>query len=557
MTVKFLLGVLLCASIFSNSAFAQTDKLEAPALDKAEAEKWREDLRYMAAEMPKRHNNLFHTMTRERFEAAVKKLDERIPQLSRHQIIVELARIVAMVGDGHTAIAPTRDPKIGFRSLPVKLYLFKDGLFVRAARSENASLVGARVLKIGNASVEDALSRAGEIVGRDNEMDIKFFAPHLLTMPEILHALGLIEDMEAARFTIEQGGKRSEIVLHPAGAADLIPPDTDMTWMPKQGWVDMRDAPNSAAPPLWLKDPADKFWFEYLKDSRALYVQINQVGNKDTETLADFSKRLLAFVEANAVEKLVLDLRLNRGGNGELLRPLVIGLVKSKLDQPGRLFTIMGRSTWSAAQFLLNRLEKYTNTVFVGEPSGSRGNVYGDSRKITLPNSGITVRVSVYYWQDWAPWDTRLWTAPHLTAELTSEDYRMNRDPALKAILNYAPRQPLLDALNAALTEGGVELALKRFQAFKADPLNRYADTEESLLIAGQRLLDEKKPEQALALFKLDAEENPHSFRAYFALGEAYSRSGDKEQAVRNLEKAQELNPKSYDVAESLRQLRP
>lgn len=556
MTIKFLLGVLLCASLFSGYAFAQSnDRRGTLTLDKAEAEKWREDLRYMAEEMPKRHNNLFHTMTREQFETAVKRLDERIPQLARHQIIVEMARIVAMVGDGHTSIAPTRDPKIAFRSLPVKLYLFKDGLFIRAAAREQAELVGARVLKIGNASAEDALARAGEIVGRDNEMDVKFFAPHLLTMPEVLHALGLIEDMETARFTIEQGGKRREIMLHPSGAADLIAPDTDMTWLPKQGWVDMRDMANIAAP-LWLKDPKDKFWFEYLKDSRTVYAQINQVGNKETETLADFSKRLLAFVETNSAEKLILDLRLNRGGNGEFLRPLEIGLIKSKIDQPGRLFTIMGRSTWSAAQFLLNRLEKYTNTLFVGEPSGSRGNVYGDSRKITLPNSGITVRVSVYYWQDWSPWDTRLWTAPDLTAELTSEDYRTNRDPALMAILNYAPRQSLLDILNAALTEGGIELALKRFREFKMDALNKYAGTEEPLLVSGQRLLDEKKPELALALFKLDAEENPHSFRAYFAMGEAYARSGDKEQAARNLEKALELNPKSYDVSESLRQLR-
>jgi hypothetical protein len=51
-------------------------------------------------------------MTCAQFETAIKCLQERIPSLARHQIIVELARIVAMVGDGHTNIAPTRDPKI-------------------------------------------------------------------------------------------------------------------------------------------------------------------------------------------------------------------------------------------------------------------------------------------------------------------------------------------------------------------------------------------------------------------------------------------------------------
>src|SRR5690349_15412091 len=122
------LGLLL-SIFFSNSiAYSQGSKLAATAVDKTEAESWREDLRYMAEEMPKVHHNLFHTMTREQFDASVQRLYDRIPQLARHQIIIEMARIVAMVGDGHTNIAPTRDPKIGFHALPIKLYLFKDGL---------------------------------------------------------------------------------------------------------------------------------------------------------------------------------------------------------------------------------------------------------------------------------------------------------------------------------------------------------------------------------------------------------------------------------------------
>jgi tetratricopeptide (TPR) repeat protein len=239
-----------------------------------------------------------------------------------------------------------------------------------------------------------------------------------------------------------------------------------------------------------------------------------------------------------------------------LLRPLVVAAIRSKVNQPGRLFVVMGRSTFSAAQFLLNDLEKYTQTTFVGEPSGSKGNIYGDSRKIILPNSGMTVRVSVYYWQSWMPWDTRPWTAPQLTAEMSSGDYRAGTDPALKAILGYVPRKPLAELLLEATGKGGADLAAKRFREFMAEPFNRYAAIEEPLLVVGQRLLDENKPDQALTLFNLNAESNPDSFRAYFAIGEAYFRLGNKEQAARNLEKALELNPKSYDVAERLRQLK-
>src|SRR5215216_2699429 len=94
------LRVLLCLLLCAASSFAQS-------VDKAEAEKWREDLRHMAREMEARHKNLFHTTTRDQFEGAVRKLNERIPALARHQIIVELARIAASVGDGHTNVAPT------------------------------------------------------------------------------------------------------------------------------------------------------------------------------------------------------------------------------------------------------------------------------------------------------------------------------------------------------------------------------------------------------------------------------------------------------------------
>ncbi|HVF48472.1 MAG TPA: tetratricopeptide repeat protein [Pyrinomonadaceae bacterium] len=548
-----LLGLLLCIFLCAAPAAAQSTTGANDNAAKTEAERWREDLRYMAREMEARHKNLFHTMTRAQFESAVENLHRRIPSLDRHQIIVEMARIVALVGDGHSNVYPTRDPKIGFRALPVKLYLFKDGLFVRAARREQSELVGARVLKIGGATVEEAFARAREIVGRDNEMGVRFFAPFLLAMPEVLHALALSDSTESASFTFERGGQQQTITLKPYGAAEMMAADTDLSWLPKEGWIDMRDAASSPAP-LWLKDPRNKFWFEYLPDSKVLYVQINEVGNKDNESLADFSKRLFAFVEANAVEKLVLDLRLNRGGNGTLLRPLEIAIIKSKLDTPGKLFTIIGRSTWSASQFLLDRMEKYTTTLFIGEPSGSKGNAFGDSRKITLPNSGVTVRVSVYYWQDWEPWDTRMWTAPHLTAELSSTDYRTNQDPALKAILGYVPRKALAQVLDEALTEGGVDLALKRFREFKTDYVNKYAATEEPLLVAGQRLLNEKKPEHALALFKLVAEEHPHSFRGYHAMGVAHFLSGNKEQAATNLEKALALNPKNYDVAQLLKQ---
>ena len=439
---RLLTGTLLCSAVCAPTLFGQAG---AATGAKSDAELWREDLRFMAAEMPKYHKNLFHTVTREQFESAVNKLSERIPTLARHQIIVEMARIAALVGDGHTNVTPTRDPKIGFRALPLKLYFFKDGLFVRAATREHAGLVGAKVVRIGKFSVAQAYNAVREIIGRDNEMDVKFFAPHLLVMPEVLHALGLIDELESAKFIVENKGQQESVVLKPFGPADLLAPDTDTTWIVKPDWVDARGAvpaPATLPTPLWLRNPADKFWFEYLAGSKTVYVQYNQVGNKENETVEAFARRLFAFVDANPVERLVLDLRLNRGGNGQFNRPMLLGIIRStKIDQPGKLFAIIGRGTWSAAQFLVDELEQYTNVVFVGEPTGGKVNSFGDSRRITLPNSGITVRVSTLWWQG-DERDHRDSTAPQIPAELTSDDYRNNIDPALKAIFSYTLTKP-------------------------------------------------------------------------------------------------------------------
>jgi tetratricopeptide (TPR) repeat protein len=547
----FFLGVLPA----SQTVLAQS---AAPAVDprkKSETARWREDLRFLADEMPKRHKNLFHTMTREQFEGSVRKLDERIPALARHQIIVEMARIVAMVGDGHTNIAPTRDPKIGFRTYPVKLYLFQDGLYVRAAARESADLVGARVVRIGRVTAAEACDAVREIIGRDNEMDVKFFAPFLLTMPEVLHALALIDDMESAPFLVESRGQRRVANLKPSGPAEVMSPDTDVSWLSGPNRVDARDGAKRPAP-LWLRDPRNKFWFEYLPDSRAVYVQYNQVANKEDETVEAFAKRLFAFAEAKPVERLVLDLRLNRGGNGALNRPLLLGIIRStKIDQKGGLLVITGRSTWSAAQMLVNELEEYTNAIFVGEPTGGKKNSYGDSHRIVLPNSGISVRVSTLWWQG-DERDRRRWTGPEVAAELTFEDYRTNNDPALNAALNYVPARSLPELLKEAFSANDFKLAAERDRQWRADPAHAYFDTEIPVNSLGYELLAAGRLDQSIEVFKLNAAAFSQSANVWDSLGEAYRASGDREAAIRSYQKAVELDPNQRSAIEALRILR-
>ena len=66
---------------------------------------WKQDLHYMTAEIPRRHINAFHTLTRAQFDRVVSELDSAIPTLDKDQILVGLMRITTMLGNGHTRIA--------------------------------------------------------------------------------------------------------------------------------------------------------------------------------------------------------------------------------------------------------------------------------------------------------------------------------------------------------------------------------------------------------------------------------------------------------------------
>jgi hypothetical protein len=537
---RFLGALPALSVIISSPAVAQhvTD---------AEARQWQADLKYMSEEMRKWHKNLFHTITGEQFDQTIRDLDRQIPSLARHQIIVAMARIAAMIGDGHTNLAPTRDPKIAFRTYPIKLYFFSNGLHVRAATPEHAEIIGSRIVMIGTATVEEAYGQVRQLIGRDNEMGARFFAPFLLAMPEVLHALGLISDMDHATYTIENEGSQRTIELKPFGPAEMLAPDTDTSWLLSDGWTDARQLAGSQTP-LWLKDPRNKFWYEYLPDSRTLYVQFNHVGNKEDVTVEEFSKRLFSFIDSTRVDRLALDLRLNRGGNGQLNLPLLLGIIKSiKIDQPGKLFTIIGRSTWSAAQFLTGEMERYTNTLFVGEPTGGKPNSYGDSHKIILPNSGIAVRVSTLWWQG-DERDTREWIAPQIAAELSFEEYRTNTDPALNTILKYIPEKPLDRLLSEAVRESGLQAARTTYNEWKSNPSNKYANVETELNNLGYELLGSHRINDAIGIFQLNVDAYPGSPNVYDSLGEAYMAAGQNELAITSYQKSLELNPKNANA---------
>jgi tetratricopeptide (TPR) repeat protein len=385
-----------------------------------------------------------------------------------------------------------------------------------------------------------------------------------MLMPEVMWGVGIAEEPDRLNIVVEDAlGGQSSAVLTPSalpeGALQLpnlghdplrlgAPADWPTMW-----------APGEAAP-LYLRDPENWYWDRYLPEAGTQYVQFNVVGDKeDGESVDAFIERVMEAAARNGAEKLVLDIRFNGGGNNFLARPIWHRLVGSdRWNQPGRLFVITGRHTFSAAQNLATILDEHTSAVFVGEPTGGSPNHYGDARAFRLPNSQLRVSVSTLYWQDGMPWDDRPWVPPDLAAEQSAEDLRQNRDPALDAILALEPgaaTPSLIERLQGAYGRGGIDAAIESYQAYKSDPLHRFVNTERLMNEAGYFLLGEGLVPEAIQIFKLNVEAYPESGNVYDSLGEAYMVAGEKELAIENYEKALKIDPDNSNAVRMLERL--
>jgi C-terminal processing protease CtpA/Prc len=151
-------------------------------------------------------------------------------------------------------------------------------------------------------------------------------------------------------------------------------------------------------------------------------------------------------MNATKADRLIIDLRRNGGGNNMLAEPLRRMIVKSRFNQRGALYVLTSPQTFSAAQNFATRLERETEAIFVGEPTGGAPNHFGDAKFAVAPKSQIPYIISTLRWQDSPPFDERGWILPDIPAPPSFDDYASGRDAALGAALADAPGEETLDA---------------------------------------------------------------------------------------------------------------
>ncbi|MFK7813880.1 MAG: tol-pal system YbgF family protein [Maribacter sp.] len=528
--------VLASAVFFLNTS-------ESFAQETLTAAEWQEDLRYLQKIVHKEYPFLFKKVKAKTFDAEVEKFYANIPSMETHEIKVGLTRMVSFFEYGHTQIPFGTIAEDAV--LAVNLYHFEDGIFVEGVQKGNEKALGAKVVKVANMPIEEALKAIRPVVPAENDQYFKGYGLRFLTVPAVLHAQGVIPEItNEIELTLEKDGT---IFQHSFAAIPLSKISRSYGFTnPNEQWVSARE---QAETPLFLKHLNDKlYFFEYLAESKTLYVRQSSVFNDEKETLVDFYTRLFEFIDTNTIDKLVYDVRLNGGGNNYNNKPFIKGIMaRPEINKRGKFFFIIGRSTFSACQNLTNEIENYTEAIIVGEPTSENQNFYGDTRKVTLPNSQINAYLSFAWWQDKSPWDGKEWTIPHIAKAMTFDEYVSNRDGVLDAALKYTETGFILNPmehLTQLFSDGKYEQIKIDGAKIAKDPAYKYYDFQEEFSSAGYRLLGGGMPEGGLFILELVADIYPESKGAIFNLATAQEQMEQFDKAKESYKRVIELDPK-------------
>ena len=512
--------------------------LQVTAQSKLTATDWQNDLKFLQSTVHKEYSFLFKKTTVEAFDAQVEKLFNDIPSLEDHEITLGIARIVSSFKYGHT------DVVFRYQQLPINLYQFNDGIYIQGIHKDYKQALGAKVLAIGDVSIADAIAAVYPAVPVENDQYFKAYGLNYLRIPEVLHAQGIISKLsDTVEFTLEKDGRTFTQSFKTLTDEKRVPAQYGFVKQ-KGDWLDARD---SGELPLYIKHLDRIYYFEYLPEYKAVYVRHSQIQDDSTENIPAFYKRVFNFIDSTDVERLIIDVRLNGGGNNYKNKPIVKGLIRSeKINKQGSLFVIIGRRTFSACQNLVNEIDTYTDAIFVGEPTAENVNFYGDNNRLELPNSKTPVFLSFAWWQDKPQWENGPWTAPHIAVDMSFADYKSNRDPVLTTALTFSdpdfitdPMQHLTDLFMA----GKMEQVMVVAKAMVSNPRYQFFDFEGQLNRAGYKVMGDGQMEPAVFLFKMVTELFPNSANAWDSLGEVYLKMKNYDKAKEYYNKAMTLDP--------------
>jgi hypothetical protein len=200
--------------------------------------------------------------------------------------------------------------------------------------------------------------------------------------------------------------------------------------------------------PVYLRHSSNLFSLEALPQ-RGLYVGIGHNNDADEGPIEAFLQNVLARVQTEQPAYVVVDVRMNSGG--DYTKTYAFAQTLPQIANGAPIYALTSSWTFSAAITTVAALDSAggDQVIIVGEPVGDRLDFWAEGGTFNLPNSFIQVhyasgrhvydgpcrdRATCFWLNDRYPVLVQT-LAPDILTPLTFDAYRALRDPALDAVL--------------------------------------------------------------------------------------------------------------------------
>jgi len=373
-----------------------------------------DDLKYLQAELPARHFNLFAKMTPKEFGSRLEKIKSRLDHLDQSGFTNELYKLLKAIGDEHTKVEPAYE-----QTFPLTFDTFSEGTFVVRTDGENDHLLYAKLRKIDGRSLSKVTSMLKEVLNDENESYFNVYSNYYLSNPSFLKGLTVLNSPDHGLYSFKT---LSEGLL-----------DVELYPKPRLEFIKSNDKNNKIK--LLRYSRPDNYWYSYDPNTRTIYFNYQRCAADQKIPFQSFCDSLFSTIEKTRPEKIVLDLRANSGGNSAILQPFLDKIGSSYLNKKGSFFVFIGKSTFSSALMNAIELKRRFNTILVGELTSGNINHFGETRRLTLPNTGINISYSTKFWENWKEKNGAL--QPDVKIRYSISSFRKNIDEAMEFTSAY------------------------------------------------------------------------------------------------------------------------
>ncbi|MBS0381060.1 MAG: hypothetical protein JSR56_01395 [Proteobacteria bacterium] len=390
--------------------------------------------------------------------------------LSPAQFDLAIMRMVALADAGHSQIYKPSLYATANR-IPCRFYRFADGWYVVRAGPPCHALLGGKLLTLDGQPAATLADRMyAYSLGPRNHYD-QYVSPFYLESPDLLHAAGLTPTTNGLTVAVRMRdgtSRQATIAADPPdpqavkAGSDWTDAYSDAYLAPQRiagepaDWATL--LPRDAQMPLFLRDYGNPFHSTWWPETRTLYVQFRSNEDEPGHPIRPFIAHVEQAIKTDQPRFIVLDLRLDQGGNFTTTAGLMQHITTLS-GSIGHVYVLTSAWTFSAGNISLALVKEHGGgkVTTIGEPVGDHLRIWAEGRGMQLPNSKLWAHYATGY-EDYSKpcWGHRdcFWVMlfypthvqsfdPDVRVAYTFDDYLHGRDPLLDKALELAAKARL------------------------------------------------------------------------------------------------------------------